>query len=298
MELRLYFEDSETEESREKILPNPDAGALRQALEEMVEQPKTVPVAVLVHSNEQDFIQFYVLDPDEEAAEPTAERLCHVEYCRRHWGGRHAQFFTEKLAFSEVLEIFKRYLDGDESWQKKGEWKKLVRAGPESGEDFRDKAVSLAMAAAFFAGCIFVTFWFARIMFFLFGALFVWNAFRSIGYETGKPWSCGADAWWDTYDDGQAAKKKKEWKPPSGQAIGAFVSKNGCGLCYILATVFFIIWGIATGSCRNGFNRKAGKEPARVQGERKAGDEGGLRSPDERKPPGGGQAIKPGAAPR
>ena len=140
MELGLYFEDSETEESREKILPNPDAGALRQALEEMVEQPETVPVAVLVHSNEQDFIQFYVLDPDEEAAEPTAERLCQVEYCRRHWGGPHAQFFTEKLAFSEVLEIFKRYLDGDESWKKKGEWIKLVRAWPESGEDFRDKS--------------------------------------------------------------------------------------------------------------------------------------------------------------
>ena len=52
MELRLYFQDYETEETWEKISPSPDGEVLRQTLEEVFGEPEQSAVAVLAHSNE------------------------------------------------------------------------------------------------------------------------------------------------------------------------------------------------------------------------------------------------------
>ncbi len=326
MELRLYFQDYETEETWEKIIPSPDGEVLRQTLEEVFGESEQSAVAVLAHSNELDFVQFHLLDPDaefypaaggdiEEMAdslkidstivydelykeEAAAAGLCHVEYCEGHWGGRHSHFFSEKLRLEEVLEIFQRYLSGDESWKKEGEWKKLVKSGPDTSEDFRDKLGSLAMAVVFLTvGCLFpfltgdsgFSSWFMGGVCILLGALFAWNTFRSIGFEAGKPWAKAADARWDSYDEGARAraakKKKKPRKPISLKKVGAYFSRNGCGLLYIGGAIFFIIFGIVSGDCRNGFNRKAGKDPAGQQSEQKAVDESGPKRPGLRRPP-------------
>ena len=66
MELRLYFENYETEETSEKIIPSPDEEVLRQALEEVFGEPEQSAVAVLAHSNELDFVQFHLLVPEAE----------------------------------------------------------------------------------------------------------------------------------------------------------------------------------------------------------------------------------------
>ena len=355
MELRLYFEDYENAVKDDdgdsysvptikELIADPDDEAIRHALLRMAEKSEMDPVAVLVHANGRDFVQFYILDKKEPAApftndgikgrrdspgsspppvpeeeeeegeeeyvkdngeeeyqeEETSSQalpadLCHVEYCKSFPGKKHAQFFTEELTLPDVLEILQLFLEGDPSWQNRREWRKLVWAGPEAKGDFRSKFGSLALATAFIVGCLATPFWFARALFFLFAALLTWNAFRSIGYATGAPWRSGDDARWDFYDDGEKATKKK-WKPPSGKEVSAWTAKYGCTLIYVLATVFFIIYGISSGSCRNGFNRKA---PARPPMESKAGDGGGLRSPDKRTPTdgGGGQAIKPGDTP-
>ena len=338
MELRLYFEDYENTvedgdgdysvPTIEEFIADPEDEALRSALLRMAEKLEMDPTAVLVHANGGDFVQFYVLDKEEPAApltnegiegpeespgsspppvpaeeetssQPLPADLCHVEYCKRFPGKKHAQFFTEELTLPDVLEILQLFLEGDSSWQNRREWRKLVWAGPEAKGDFRSKFGSLALATAFIVGCLATPFWFARALFFLFAGLLTWNAFRSIGYATGVPWRSGDDARWAFYDDGESkktAKKKKKWKPLSGKEVAAWVSEYGCTLLYVLATVFFIIYGISAGSCRNGFNRKP---PARPPMESKTGDESGLRSPDERKPTdgGGGQAIKPGDTP-
>ncbi len=336
MELRLYFEDYENAvedgdgdysvPTIEEFIADADDEALRSALLRMAEKLEMDPTAVLVHANGGDFVQFYVLDKEgarrafdqrgdrgprespgsspppvpaeeETSSQPLPADLCHVEYCKRFPGKKHAQFFTEELTLPDVLEILQLFLEGDSSWQNRSEWRKLVWAGPEAKGDFRSKFGSLALATAFIVGCLATPFWFARALFFLFAALLTWNAFRSIGYAPGAPWRSGDDARWEFYDDGESKKTaKKKWKPPSGQKIGTFVRENISGLIFISATVFFIIYGISAGSCRNGFNRKP---PARPPIESKTGDESGLRSPDERKPTdgGGGQAIKPGDTP-
>ena len=313
MELRLYFQDYETEETWEKIIPSPDGEVLRQTLEEVFGEPEQSAVAVLAHSNELDFVQFHLLDhfaeleeaetPAEgeesaEGEEPAAADLCHVEYCEGHWGGRHSHFFSEKLRLEEVLEIFQRYLSGDEGWKKEGEWKKLVKSGPDTSEDFRDKLGSLAMAVVFLTvGCLFpfltgdsgFSSWFMGGVCILLGVLFAWNTFRSIGFEAGRPWAKAADARWDSYDEGARAraakKKKKPRKPISLKKVQAYIAQNGCGLLFIAGSIFFIIFGIVSGDCRNGFNRKAGKDPAGQQSEQKAVDESGSKRPGLRKPP-------------
>lgn len=331
MELRLYFEDYETGETSEKIIPSPDGEALRQALEEVFGEPEQYAVAVLAHSNELDFVQFHLLVPEAEfypaavgdidemveslkidpetvydylyKEEAASAGLCHVEYCEAHWGGRHSHFFSEKLRLDVVLEIFQRYLCGDEGWKKESEWKKLVKSGPDTSKDFRDKLGSLAMAVIFLTvGCLFPFLtgdsgfgsWLMGGMCIFFGALFAWNTFRDIGFKAGKPWAKEADARWDSYDEGvprpvaekeklgKPAPKKKPGKPAKSLAESA---ESGCGYLYIGGAIFFIIFGILSGTCRNKFNRKAGKDPAGQQVEEKAVEESGLKRPGPRKPP-------------
>ena len=147
----------------EQTIPNPDDEALRDALFQVAEKSALDPTVILVHSNSRDFVQFFPLvnplDKEEEAeplmdaelegggksAEPSAppapggdedlageedealrqlpEDLCHVEYCKHLPGKHHAQFFTEKLTLPEVLEILQLFVAGDESWQKRKEWR-------------------------------------------------------------------------------------------------------------------------------------------------------------------------------
>ena len=298
---------------------DPDDEALRDALFQIAEKSTLDPVAVLVReahlSNSSDFVQFYPLvnplDKEEEAGsllneeiegqgeaeEPSAppfpggggggyrqlpEDLCHVEYCKHLPGKNHAQFFTEELTLPEVLEILQLFVAGDESWQKRKEWRKLVWAGPEAQGDSRSKFGSLALAAVFLVGCLATPILYARIMFLLFVAILVFNAYRRIGYGTGSPWKSGDDARWDFYDDGKAAKKK--WKPPSGKEVGAFFKEYAGLLIFLAISAFFIVFGIMSGSCRNGFNRKE-REPARI--ERDRGREMGPKAPGEGAPQGG-----------
>ncbi|MDE0740748.1 MAG: hypothetical protein OSB83_16255 [Planctomycetota bacterium] len=306
----------------EQTIPNPDDEALRDALFQVAEKSALDPTVILVHSNSRDFVQFFPLvnplDKEEEAeplmdaeiegggesAEPSAppapggdedlageedealrqlpEDLCHVEYCKHLPGKHHAQFFTEKLTLPEVLEILQLFVAGDESWQKRKEWRKLVWAGPEAQGDSRSKFGSLALAAVFLVGCLATPILYARIMFLLFVAILVFNAYRRIGYGTGSPWKSGDDARWDFYDDGKAAKKK--WKPPSGKEVGAFFKEYAGLLIFLAISAFFIVFGIMSGSCRNGFNRKE-REPARI--ERDRGREMGPKAPGEGAPQGG-----------
>ena len=149
MELRLYFEDYENAvedgdgdysvPTIEEFIADADDEALRSALLRMAEKLEMDPTAVLVHANGRDFVQFYVLDKEEPAApltnegiegpeespgsspppvpaeeetssQPLPADLCHVEYCKRFPGKKHAQFFTEELTLPDVLEILQLFL--------------------------------------------------------------------------------------------------------------------------------------------------------------------------------------------
>ena len=123
---------------------------------------------------------------------------------------------------------------------------------------------------------------YARIVFLFFVAILVFNAYRRLGYGTGSPWKSGDDARWEFYDDGKTAKKK--WKPPSGKEVGAFFKEYAGLLVFLAISAFFIVFGIMSGSCRNGFNRKE-REPARI--ERDRGREMGPKAPGEGASPGG-----------
>jgi len=301
---------------------DPDDEALRDALFQIAEKSTLDPVAVLVReahlSNSSDFVQFYPLvnplDKEEEAGsllneeiegqgeaeEPSAppfpggggggyrqlpEDLCHVEYCKHLPGKNHAQFFTEELTLPEVLEILQLFVAGDESWQNRKEWRKLVWAGHEVKGDSRAKSVSLALAAVFLVGCIATPILYARAVFLFFVVILVFNAYRRIGYATGAPWESGDDARWDFYDDGESRKAAKtKWKPPTDKEVAAFFKEYGCSLIYGAVAVFFIVYGIMSGSCRNGFNRKD-REPDRM--ERDGGREVGPKAPGEGTPQGG-----------
>ena len=121
---------------------------------------------------------------------------------------------------------------------------------------------SLALAAVFFAGCLATPLLLPRVIFLFFVAILVFNAYRRLGYGTGSPWKSGDDARWEFYDDGKTAKKK--WKPPSGKEVGAFFKEYAGLLVFLAISAFFIVFGIMSGSCRNGFNRKE-REPARIE---------------------------------
>ena len=306
----------------EQTIPNPDDEALRDALFQVAEKSALDPTVILVHSTNRDFVQFFPLvnplDKEQEAeplmdaeiegggesAEPSAPPvpggdedlagedeevlrqlpadLCHVEYCKHLPGKHHAQFFTEELTLPEVLEILQLFVAGDASWQNRKEWRTLVWAGPEAQGDSRAKFGSLALAAVFFAGCLATPILYARIVFLFFVAILVFNAYRRLGYGTGSPWKSGDDARWEFYDDGKTAKKK--WKPPSGKEVGAFFKEYAGLLVFLAISAFFIVFGIMSGSCRNGFNRKE-REPARI--ERDRGREMGPKAPGEGASPGG-----------
>ena len=81
MELRLFFEDYYNAVSEgdgeysvptiEQTISDPDDEALRDALFQVAEKSALDPVAILVHSNSKDFVQFFPLvnplDKKEEA---------------------------------------------------------------------------------------------------------------------------------------------------------------------------------------------------------------------------------------
>jgi len=308
---------------KETIL-DPDDEALRDALFQIAEKSVLDPVAILIRephiSKSSDFVQFFPLvnplDKKEEAgvlrkrgyatgasgrsekpsAPPVPEGdegssrqlpadLCHVEYCKHLPGKNHAQFFTEELTFPEVLEILQLFVAGDDSWQNRKEWRKLVWAGPEAQGDSHSKFVSLALAVVFLVGCIATPILYVRVILLLFVAILVFNAYRRIGYGTGVPWSSGDDARWDFYDEGESRTGvKKKRKPPTNEEVGAFLKEYGCSLIYAAVAAFFIVYGIMSGSCRNGFNRKD-REPDRM--ERDSGRERGPKAPGEGASPGG-----------
>ncbi len=301
----------------EQTIPDPDDEALSEALFQIAEKSALDPVAILTHephlSNSKDFVQFFPLvnplDKEKEAEplmneeiegrgeseEPSAPPvpggeadssrqlpadLCHVEYCKHLPGKNHAQFFTEELTLPEVLEILQLFVAGDASWQNRKEWRKLVWAGPEEKDDSGGKLGSLLLAAVFFVGCLATPIWFVRVIFLFFVAILVFNAYRRLGYGTGSPWRSGDDARWDFYDDGESRKSaKKKW----GKAAGAFLKEYWSLLIYLAVAAFFIVFGIMSGSCRNGFNRKE-REPARM--ERDSGRELGPKVPGEGASPG------------
>ena len=290
MELKLYTayvseEDGASDDVRS--FSDPAAEELSGILFELAEDPQAAMGAVLLDSARGDFIQFYVMGPSAIRAESAEEALCHVEYCRRFPGGQREHFFTEKLTWSEVVGIFELYLGGDESWRERKEWRKLARSGPESRGDFASKLGSLAIAALFFLGCWATPMIVGRVMFFIFGAVFVYNAFRFLGYKTGKPWEGTDDLGWPCYDEEMVRKAdRKKWKPPSGKEFGAFVAEYKGLLIFLAISGFFVVYGIQSGSCRNGFNRKD-REPPAV--ERDSGAEPGPKAPGKSGSQGGGK---------
>ncbi len=116
MELRLLSTDVDD-------LVDPDEEALASALNGLPEiSGENPPRAVLVHSNEKDYIQFFAM-MDEGKGGDIASTPCHLQYCE-HQDGKPACYCSEEADFKKAVTILQAYVK-NQGWKEAVAWEPL-----------------------------------------------------------------------------------------------------------------------------------------------------------------------------